>query len=200
MGTGNLEGLATWDEKSGALNVVIETPKGSRNKLAYDPDAGAFTLRKVLPRGLVFPFDFGFIPSTAGQDGDPLDVLLLLDEPLPTGCLVPARLLGVIEAEQTEKGQTERNDRLIAVAVAGQEQSGTKSLKDLGEDLLGAIEHFFVSYNEMAGKQFRPLGRYGPRRAEKLVRVGEKRFHKEVQEEESASAVGQGPASDGEAE
>ncbi len=98
MGCANLARLETWDPKSGALNVVIETSKGSRNKLKYNPEQGLFELSKVLPAGAVFPYDFGFIPSTLGDDGDPLDVLLLLDEPVPAGCKIPARLVGVIEA------------------------------------------------------------------------------------------------------
>src|SRR5438876_43986 len=102
----------------GELNVVIETPQGSRNKFTFDEELCLFKLGGVLPLGAAFPFDFGFLPDTMGQDGDPLDVLVLMDEPAFPGCLVPARLIGVIEAEQTEKGKTERNDRLIAVATA----------------------------------------------------------------------------------
>src|SRR5438067_4122518 len=112
----NLLRLDVWEPESGTMNVVIETSKGSRNKLTYNPEEGLFELSKVLPRGMVFPFDFGFIPSTVGDDGDPLDVLVLMDEPVPAGCKIAARLLGVIEAEQGKNGKLERNDRLIAVA------------------------------------------------------------------------------------
>src|SRR5204862_6369582 len=112
----NLLGLDAWDLESGMLNVFIETSKGSRNKLRYNTEQGLFELSKVLPRGLSFPFDFGFIPSTVGDDGDPLDVLVLLDEPVPAGCRIPARLIGVVEAEQTKDGKAERNDRLVAAA------------------------------------------------------------------------------------
>src|SRR5205085_10712595 len=131
----NLLLLDTWDAESGTLNAVIETSKGTRNKLNYNPDQELFELSKVLPRGMVFPFDFGFIPSTVAEDGDPLDVLVLLDEPVPVGCKIPARLIGVIEAEQTEDGQSERNDRLIAVAEASYEHKDISSLKDLDERL-----------------------------------------------------------------
>src|SRR5438270_4478570 len=123
--------LRSVDEDSAVVRVVIETPKGSRNKYAFDLEEKVFILKKVLPAGMAFPFDFGFIPSTRGDDGDPVDVLVLLDEPVPAGCKVSARLLGVIEAEQTEDGKTERNDRLIAVAEANQEHDGVRSLKDL---------------------------------------------------------------------
>ena len=76
--------------------VVIETPKGSPNKLAFEPRYGTFVLKGVLPAGAVFPFDFGFVPSTRAEDGDPLDVLVLMDAPVFPGCIVPSRLVGVI--------------------------------------------------------------------------------------------------------
>src|SRR3712207_9187895 len=79
------------------VNVIVETPKGSRNKFDCDEEYRLFTLGGVLPAGAVFPFDFGFIPSTRGGDGDPLDILILMDEPAFTGCLVSARVIGVIE-------------------------------------------------------------------------------------------------------
>ncbi|HZH34710.1 MAG TPA: inorganic diphosphatase, partial [Pyrinomonadaceae bacterium] len=129
------------------LNVIIETPKGSRNKYTFDEKLGLFKLGGVLPLGANFPFDFGFIPSTTGGDNDPLDVLLLMDEPAFAGCLVESRLLGVIEAEQTEDGKTERNDRLIAVAENSRNHKNVRSLEDLNENAIGEIEHFFISYN-----------------------------------------------------
>lgn len=172
----NLQELETWDPESGALNIVIETAKGSRNKLKYNPQLGLIELSKVLPRGMVFPFDFGFVPSTLGDDGDPLDVLALLDEPVPAGCKVAARLVGVIEAEQTEDGKTERNDRLVAVSQGCHEHSHIRSLKDVNDHLIAEIEHFFVSYNEMQNRQFRVVERHGPSRAERLVREGIQKF------------------------
>jgi inorganic pyrophosphatase len=161
--------LPATDRQSGDLNVIIDTPKGSRNKYSWDEKLQLFELSGVLPAGAVFPYDFGFIPKTRGGDGDPLDVLVLMDEPAFTGCLVRSRLLGVIEAEQTEKGETERNDRLIAVASKSRLHADLKSITDLNPKLLDEIEHFFISYNEAKGKKFKPLGRYGPERARKLV-------------------------------
>jgi inorganic pyrophosphatase len=161
------------DEPSGELNVIIETPKGSRNKFDYDEETGLFKLGGVLPSGAVFPFDFGFVPGTLGEDGDPLDVLVLMDEPAFAGCLVASRLIGVIEALQTERdGETTRNDRLIAVAANSHGQSHVTALSDLTGNLVEEIEHFFVSYNTIKGKQFEPLGRYGPEVAQLLVREG----------------------------
>ncbi|HUS04862.1 MAG TPA: inorganic diphosphatase [Bryobacteraceae bacterium] len=155
--------------KHGDWNVIIETPKGNRNKLAYDEDIGVFQLKGVLPSGAVFPFDFGFLPSTEGGDGDPLDVLLLMDEPTYPGTLVPSRLLGVIEANQTEDGKTERNDRLIAVAANSRRHGGLQSIQDLNALLLEEIEHFFTSYNLIKGKRFAVVGRSGPERAQEVI-------------------------------
>lgn len=161
--------LPPFDRKSDALNVVIDTPKGCRNKFAYDKKRQAYLLKSVLPAGAVFPFDFGSIPGTLGEDGDPLDALVLMEEPAFVGCLVEARLLGVIKGEQTEKGQTERNDRVIAVASKSKTHEGLNSLSDLDPQLVDEIEHFFVSYNAIRGKKFKPLGRDGPKRAKRLV-------------------------------
>jgi inorganic pyrophosphatase len=165
-----LERLPPFDRKSGNLNVVIDTPKGSRNKFAFDFDRRAYILKTVLAKGLRFPFDFGSIPGTVADDGDPLDALVLMDEPAFTGCLVETRLIGVIEAEQTKDGKKERNDRLIAVAEGSPMHGKVESINDLNETLVKEIEHFFVFYNRERGKEFRPLGRFGPRRATRLVR------------------------------
>jgi inorganic pyrophosphatase len=162
------------------VNVIIETPKGSRNKFDYDPDLGVFELAAVLPEGSVFPYDFGFLPSTLAEDGDPLDVLILLDEPVSMGCLVSARLIGVIEAEQTEKdGQKSRNDRLLAVATRAHTHADVHALDDLRPRMVDEIEHFFGSYNEMKGKVFTPIRRGGPERALEIVQDGINRLKSE---------------------
>jgi inorganic pyrophosphatase len=171
-----LAGLSAHDAETQELNVVIDTPKGSRNKFKYDERLKLFKLGGVLPVGAVFPFDFGFVPATKGGDGDPLDVLVLMDEPAFVGCLVGARLVGVIEAEQAEEGEAEQNDRLIAVAAASRNHRDVRSLAQLGENLLHEIEHFFVSYNQAKGKEFRLLGRGGPERAARVVEAGVKLF------------------------
>jgi inorganic pyrophosphatase len=170
------------------LNVVIETPKGSRNKYNYDEKLGLFKLGGVLTSGASFPFDFGFVPSTVGGDGDPLDVLVLMDEPAFAGCLVRTRLVGVIEAEQTERdGETTRNDRLIGVAADSRLHTRVRTLEDLGTTLLEEIEHFFASYNQIKGKEFKPLGRFGPGRARELVEEGMKSFRRSKRSSSKAS-------------
>lgn len=153
------------------LHVVIETPKGSRNKYAYEPDLGAFKLKKVLPEGMSFPYDFGMVPSTKGEDGDPLDVLLLLDAPAFPGCLISARLIGVIEADQRERdGTWERNDRFVAVSIQAPTHAHIHTLEDLRPGMLDEVEAFFAQYNALAGREFKPRRRGDADAALTLVR------------------------------
>src|ERR1700681_2324713 len=133
------------DAKRLECRAVIETPKGCRNKFDYDPDSGLFKLGGLLPEGMMFPFDFGFIPSTLGEDGDPLDVMVLMDEPAHVGCLLDVRIIGVIEAEQTQHGKTEVNDRILAVALHSYSHEDKTSIHDLSDALLDQVEQFFVS-------------------------------------------------------
>lgn len=151
--------------------AVIETPMGSRNKFKFDPKLGAFTLSGVLPQGMMFPHAFGFVPSTRAEDGDPEDILVIMDEPTFAGCVVHTRLIGVIEAEQKEKGgEKERNDRIIAVAAHSHDHSDLHNLADMNDNALKEIEQFFVNYNQERGKQFKVLGRKGPKTAWKLLK------------------------------
>jgi inorganic pyrophosphatase len=161
--------MPVFEAETGRLNAIIETPKGVRNKYKYDPDSGLFKFSKMLPLGAAFPFDFGFIPSTQDDDGDPLDVMVLMEEPTFCGCLVTSRLVGVIEAEQTEKGKTMRNDRLIGVPENEQTVAKYHSLEEMDSEILDQIEHFFISYNQMEGKKFTPLRRCGPKTARELI-------------------------------
>jgi inorganic pyrophosphatase len=171
-----LSQLDARDGDSGLVNVVIDTPRGSRCKYKYDEKAGVFRLGKLLPLGASFPYDFGFIPSTRGEDGDALDVLVLLDEPVALGGVVPVRLIGVLQAEQTEKGgETVRNDRLLGVVETPYNPPEVRSLAELHKQRVDEIEHFFVSYNEMEGRRFRPTGRHGPDQAERLLEEGRRR-------------------------
>lgn len=158
-----------FDEDGKTLNVVIETPRGSRNKFKYDEDLQAFKLKTVLPAGAAFPYDFGFIPGTKGEDGDPLDVLVLMDEPAFAGCHISCRLIGVIEAKQTENGETYRNDRLVAVANDAHNYRELRSINDVSKNLLDELVHFFKSYNEMNGKEFELVGFRAAQAAHSLV-------------------------------
>ena len=154
------------------LRVVIETPKGSRNKFAFNPDEHVFELKKVLPSGMAFPYDFGFVPSTEADDGDPVDVLVLMDEAAFPGCVLTCRPIGVIEGEQGDKKDKERNDRIVAVEQDAHSWEDIKTVDDLGKQFARELEEFFVNYHKLSGKEYRVLGLKGPDQARKLVKSG----------------------------
>jgi inorganic pyrophosphatase len=164
-----IDQLEAFDAERKCLNVIVETPKGSRVKYSYVTELGIFMLSKALPEGMVFPFNFGFIPKTLGQDGDPLDILILNEEPLVTGCLLKVRPLAVIKATQTEEGRSIRNDRVIGEAMGKETPLELKGLK-LTPRKISQIEFFFVAYNKLYGKKFRVLETGGPRKAEHIIR------------------------------
>jgi inorganic pyrophosphatase len=161
--------MTPFDQENSNLNVIIETPKGSRVKYTYDPESGLFEASKALPEGMMFPFNFGFVPSTRAEDGDPLDILILNEEPLVPGCLVKARVAAVLKAQQTENGKTFRNDRLLGFAAMKDTPISLESL-EIHEKTLKQIEFFFISYNQLAGKKFKVLGKAGPRQATEIVK------------------------------
>jgi inorganic pyrophosphatase len=156
--------------KDDILQVIVETPAGCRNKFAFDPKQGIFCLRKVLPAGMAFPYDFGFLPRTKAADGDPIDVLLLMDEPAFPGCAVPARLIGVIEGEEIEGRNKMRNDRLLAVAEANHEYADVRSPQDLPRKWVEELQAFFVNYYKLEGKEYRLLGCKGAAAALRLFK------------------------------
>lgn len=174
-----LSDLDSIDDETKCIVVVIETPKGSRTKFAFDPDREAFVVMKVLPEGMTFPFDFGFIPSTLADDGDPVDALVLMDEPVISGSIVPSRLIGVIEAKQTEKdGTSEENDRLIAISHSCQLFADVKKLSDLPEAVTAQIEKFFINYNKAEGKKFEVKGCHGRKRARAALRDAQRAYRR----------------------
>ena len=153
----DLATVPAFASRSHDVNVIVDTPEGSGNKFKYDMETGLFALGNAMPVGSVFPFEFGFIPSPRGGDGDPVDVMILMDAPTFVGCLVRCRLIRIILAEQTEKRKTERNDRLIAVTALSRRNAHMRELRELPRQLLAEIEHFFISYNEIKGKKFNRL-------------------------------------------
>lgn len=172
-----LHQIGTFDEHQ-AVRVVVEAQAGTRSKLKYQPALGIFEVHHVLPVGMAFPRDFGFIPSTVGGDGDPLDALVFADESVPTGTIVPCRLVGVLQARQSQAGQPETdNDRFLAVARHGSHFAHWRNLGDVPQAVLAQLEHFFVSYNEQRGVAFRPVGRADAATAMQLLEHGRSRWH-----------------------
>jgi inorganic pyrophosphatase len=160
------------------IQVIIETPKGSRNKYAFDPEQRIFQLKKVLPAGMTFPYDFGFVPSTVAEDGDPVDVLVLMDEPAFPGCLLRCRVIGIIEGEQGKKKECERNDRVVGVEEDNHSYAHVKHVKDLGKTFVKELEKFFVNYHDLGGKEYRILDVRGPAEAQRRIKQGMRAYKK----------------------
>jgi inorganic pyrophosphatase len=157
--------------KDKLINVIIETPRDCQNKFDYDEDLRVFRLKKTLPMGTTFPFDFGFIPNTKAEDGDPLDVLVIMDQHAYPGCLVQCRVLGVLEAEQIEKDKkAQRNDRIVGVTDCSVLYSDITDVRDLNKQMVREIENFFIDYNKHEGKKFLPIKWAGIDTAMKLIR------------------------------
>lgn len=158
------------DDGKDLVQVVIETPKGSRNKYAFDPQQKIFILKRVLPAGMTFPYDFGFVPSTKAGDSDPIDVLVLMDEPAFPGCALDCRLIGVIEGEQVGKEGKNRNDRLVATAIHSHRLVKIRDIDEIDAHFCRELESFFVNYHKLSGEQYRVLDIRGPKTARRLVK------------------------------
>jgi inorganic pyrophosphatase len=153
------------------ITVIIETPKGSGHKYDYEPDLKCFKLKKVLPVGLVFPFDFGFIPDTKGGDGDPLDVIVISEIATFPGCCMDCRVIGAIKVNQTERdGSTMRNDRYFVVPTVSQLFKEVSSLVQLPDGIVNQLESFFKNYNEQAGKKFEVIERVNAEEAYQMIK------------------------------
>jgi inorganic pyrophosphatase len=150
------------DADDGTCRVIVETPRGNRAKYDYNPKTDLFELSKILPEGMSFPTDFGFVPSTLCEDGDPLDVMLLGDEPGPVGVLMRARLLGVLQVEQLKAGKAERNDRLLAVPWCSRLHASARDLGDLEPAFLDNVSQFWINKAKLEGKGLEIIGRGGP--------------------------------------
>jgi inorganic pyrophosphatase len=169
-------GRAQSRSKSRPVQVVVETPRGSRNKYKFDERTGRMKLSKVMPEGMVFPYDFGFFAETRTEDGDPLDVLILCDEPTFPGYQIDSRFVGAILANQRGAGQKQmRNDRIIAVAEALVLYASANDLSDLEPMVLKQINEFFVNYQKVREIEFILMGHDDSAGARKILeRASEK--------------------------
>lgn len=138
------------------FNIIIETPAGSKQKFKYDRDKDAYILKKILPQGMQFPFDFGILPGTKGEDGDPLDVLVISEHATFQGCNIECRIIGAFVVEQTaptEPNSSLRNDRFLAVPTASLIFAQVRSIGDLPSAMISQLSSFFKNYIQQEGKQ-----------------------------------------------
>lgn len=166
------------DKREKTCRAIIETPKGRRNKFKYEHEEGLFSLSRVLPQGFIFPFDFGFIPSTMGDDGDALDMIVLMDEPAHVGCMLTVRIIGVIKLVQTEDGKQADNDRLIGVTVQSDQYKDVKSIEEVNQSFVQQITEFIGLYNKNSDKQDEVKGVEGPAQAVALLEKAIAKFEK----------------------
>jgi inorganic pyrophosphatase len=154
------------------IEVIVETPKGSQFKYKYDTIRERFEVNKALPVGLVFPYDFGYIPGTKGEDGDPLDVLIFSEFSFLQGTVIECKVIGSMKAEQTEGKETIRNDRIFVTPDIKGFYPVYGSLKDIQKEKLKEIESFFIYYNSMQDKIFKPLGILTPKETMRIIKKG----------------------------
>jgi inorganic pyrophosphatase len=147
------------------VNVIVEIPRGSSNKIEYDRQSGMFRLDRVLYSPLYYPCEYGFIPGTLVEDGDPLDILVLTSQPTFTGCLLTARPVGVLKMSD-DKG---RDDKILAVSARDPHYRSVVALGDVGEHLLKEIEHFFAVYKDLENKDVAVDGWEAESRARELI-------------------------------
>ncbi len=173
----NLAKLPTWTD-DGDLQVVVETPRGARAKLKYEPGLKSFVLSKSLLLGLTYPYDWGFIPSTSGDDGDPVDVMVIHDAATTPGLVMRCKVIGVLETLQKQKGKAIRNDRVFAVPQKSHRGRDLNDVRDLAAETKAELEKFFVATDELEAKQLTFLGWVGAKQARRFVKACEKRFAK----------------------
>jgi inorganic pyrophosphatase len=175
----NLLKLPSFSDE-GDLHVVIETPRGSRAKLDYDPKLRAFTLSKSLLAGLSYPYDWGFIPATAAEDGDPLDVMVIHQAATFPGLVLTCKIIGVLQVEQRSKGKKpKRNDRLFAVPKASHAEKDLSDVRDLTGAMREELEKFFIATDELEDKQLKILRWKGPKAALKAIKQAGKAWQQQ---------------------
>jgi len=167
--------------EDGDVHVVVETPRGSRGKFAYDPELKAFALRKSLLTGLTYPHDWGFMPSTRADDGDPLDAMVIHDGATFPGVVLICRVIGILQIEQKIKNKSERNDRLFAVPLRSHSEKALKDVRDLTKPIQEELEKFFIATEELEEKKLRIIGWGGPQTALRAITHAGKSFAKNKQ-------------------
>ncbi len=164
--------LSPGDDSPEVVNAVVEIPKGTRNKIEYDPEDGVFRLDRVLHSPVHYPGDYGFIPGTLAEDGDALDIIVLVTDPTFTGCVLEARPVGAL-VMRDEKG---RDEKILAVPQRDPRYQETADISNLPGHLLREIEHFFDIYKDLEGKATATLGWEPGRKARSIIRESERRW------------------------
>jgi inorganic pyrophosphatase len=161
--------LSPFDGES--IRVVVEAPLGSSLKLEYDPQLEVFTIARALPLGMVYPFDWGFVPGTRAEDNDPVDAMAIHPAASYPGVVLPCRLLGMVEIEQRDKdGKKETNNRLIATPDWHEPLREVKDARDLPEHVKRELEQFFVAVTAFTGKKIKVRGWAGRGKARAFLR------------------------------
>jgi inorganic pyrophosphatase len=166
---------------NGAIHAIVETPRGARAKLKYEPDLGGFVLSKSLMLGLTYPYDWGFIPSTLADDGDPLDIMIIHEAATSPGLILRCQVIGALLTVQRKKGKKkERNDRLIAVPAHSHIEKKVDHVRDLPPEARDELEKFFIATDELEDKTLKFEGWVGPKRTLRLLKDSEKRFAQRI--------------------
>jgi inorganic pyrophosphatase len=153
--------------------------RGSRAKFAYDPKLETFILSKSLLTGLTYPHDWGFVPSTKADDGDPLDIMVIHDAATFPGIVLTCRIIGILQIEQKSKGKAERNDRLFAVPRRSHSEQAIRDVRDLSKPIQQELEKFFIATDELEDKKLEIIGWKGPKIAMKTIKNSAKSFSRD---------------------
>jgi len=159
------------------VNAVIEIPSGTSNKIEYDKELGVFRLDRVLHSPMYYPGDYGFLPRTLGDDGDPLDVIVLVMQPTFTGCMTAVRPIGFLK--MVDEGKAD--EKILAVPSGEPEYAGVSGYEDIAPHRLRLIQHFFETYKQLEGKHTSSAGWGDVREARRVISIGAQRF-KDAQE------------------
>jgi inorganic pyrophosphatase len=160
----------------GRVHVVVEAPRHARVKFKFSPTLQVFELSRALMVGLSYPYDWGFVPSTCAEDGDPLDGLIMHEATTFPGILIPCRAIGVLEVQQTQKTKTVRNDRVIFVPDDGLKRPLVDDVQDLKAETRREFEAFFCAAVNNTGKKLKFLGWRSAKHALATVNRSAKKF------------------------